>query len=636
MSAHRVPPLFLSLLLLVLTGAVPLSAQSADAGTGPAPQAEAFLAKARQAIAAGSAAQAASLIASALQLFPGYSEALYLKGRLESADRSSTMLALADLDQAVGSSTWTVTDPDEARQELAGLLLRTGQVQRAVALLRPLVEAHPENEAAAALLARAYARAGDDRAEQAVLSQAQALFPLAEDLTILQAGLQERQGRRAAARSSIAAALRARPDNLPLLLAAARLAPDAKDRLTAVEAYAQKGGKDPLAAVIALESSPPSSTKYVTLFLDDGGLGHQDLTTRVAAAVGRSGAAASALQNALGGFSGNRDLDQDGDGFWEERWTFSNGSPVEWIRDTAEDGVPDYTAEFTGGRVASLSYRPEAGTTTSVQYSRYPFVETAREAGPAGITVYYLKPYTLQAAFLQTIPTSPIKGVAPVISARIRLPSVAQILAAAYRSEDLGADGATRIRATSIDHGRRVYLEEDTNGDGLMDHRVWFQDGQPVRGERSLDGGVTFPIGETWRAGILVSEAIDTNGDGKIDFRQSFAPRPSKSWDYNEDGMDDSRETPGPEGTDVLEFSTALNGVFDVRLVFLGPKLVRASISGATIGITEDPARGVTWIGPPAPASVSVEGLDDGIHVLSDTRFLSFSYGGIHYMEEIR
>ena len=636
MSAHRVPRLLLSLFSLALVGAVPSIAQTVDVGIGPVSQADAFLTTARQAMAAGSAAQAASLVSSALQLMPAYSEALYLKGRLEMADRSSTLAAIADLDQAVGSDTWTVTDPDEARRELAALLLRTGQAPRAVTLLKRLVSSHPEDEAAAALLARAYTRTGDAASEQAVLSRAQALFPLSDDLTILQAGLQERQGRRAAARSSIMEALRARPDSLPLLLAAARLAPDAKSRLAAVEAYTQKGGKDPLAAVIALESSPPSPAKYLTLFLDDGGLGHQDLTARAAAAVGRSGAAASALQNALAGFSGNRDLDQDGDGFWEERWTFSNGSPAEWVRDTAEDGLPDYTAEFTAGRVASLSYHPEAGTTLSVQYSRYPFVETVRDAGPTGVTVYDLKPYTLQAAFLQTAPASPIKGLAPVVSSRIRLPAVAQILATAYRSQDLGADGTTAVRTTSIENGRRVYLEEDTNGDGLMDHRVWFQDGQPVRGERSLDGGRTFAVSETWRAGSLVSEAIDTNGDGKIDFRQTFAPRPSKSWDYNEDGVDDSRQTPGPEGTEVLEFSTALDGVFDLRLVFLGPKIVRAGISGATVGITEDLTRGVTWIGEPAPASVSVDGIEDGIHVLDDTRFLSFSYGGIRYLEEIR
>ncbi len=426
------------------------------------------------------------------------------------------------------------------------------------------------------------------------------------------------------------------PDSLPLLLDAERLAPDDKRRLSAADAYAQKGGKDPLAAVLALESSPPNPTKYLTLFLDEGGLSRQDLTARAAAAVGRSGSAASAFQTALGSFSGNRDLDQDGDGFWEERWTFTSGSPVEWVRDSAEDGVPDYTAELTQGRVVSLSYRSETGTMTTVQYSRYPFVETARDAGATGITVFFLKPYTLQAGFLRTTPTSPIKGLSPAVSSRIRLPSMAQILAAAYRSEDLGADGTTRIRTTSIENGREVYREEDTNGEGVIDHRVWFQNGQPIRGERSLDGGLTFAVTETWRAGALVSEAIDTNGDGKVDFRQTFAPRPSRSWDFNEDGIDDSRETPGPQGTVVLEFSTALNGVFDLRLVFFGVNIVGASLYGTNIDITEDSARGVTWIGQPAPASVSVEGLEDGIHVLGDTRFLSFTYGGTRYMEEIR
>ena len=69
-------------------------------------------------------------------------------------------------------------------------------------------------------------------------------------------------------------------------------------------------------------------------------------------------------------------------------------------------------------------------------------------------------------------------------------------------------DGVTLLRRTELSRGQKVYVEEDADGDGRLDHRVWFLNGQPVRGERSLTGDGVFQIKETWSGGKLVSETV--------------------------------------------------------------------------------------------------------------------------------
>ena len=74
--------------------------------------------------------------------------------------------------------------------------------------------------------------------------------------------------------------------------------------------------------------------------------------------------------------------------------------------------------------------------------------------------------------------------------------------------EEYGSDGVTLLRRTELSRGQKVYVEEDADGDGRLDHRVWFVNGRPVRGERSLSGDGVFPIKETWSGGKLVKETF--------------------------------------------------------------------------------------------------------------------------------
>jgi hypothetical protein len=199
-----------------------------------------------------------------------------------------------------------------------------------------------------------------------------------------------------------------------------------------------------------------------------------------------------------------------------------------------------------------------------------------------------------------------------------------------------GAPDGTIVRRTQLLRGKRVFMEESTLGKGTFDHLVWYENGQPFRGTRDLDGSGRFAVNETWQDGKLASIAVDTNGDGKVDYRERYVPSLMKYWDYNGDGIDDSREYPVGPDTVVRDFSTAMNGVFDVSYVWKKGNLVRVMRRGQSVAVTRDAARGVVWIGPPAPINVQIDtGGTEGYRPFAGKQYLVFHQDGVTYLEEL-
>lgn len=635
MKKNAVVPLFLLLAVLLSGGAPPAAAQPANTDAAQS-QAEAFLTKVRSSLAAGSQSGAGDLLDAALQLAPDYSEALYLRAQMELADRSATVKAIGDLRKALSDRSWTVTDPSVAEQTLAEVLLRTGRLSEAQAILLKLAAHDPSDPRTYLLLAGLYQRQGNIPELRRTLSDAVLKFPLVDDFALLSSRQLEREGRTTAARRVIATQLQAHPESPPLLLRSAELATSAVARVAAVERYVGQGGKDPLAAVVALEASARDREKYLSQFVDNGGLTRQDLVERVAGVVRGSKSLSSAFQTALSGFSGNRDLDPQKDGFYQERWTFKDGALTFWERDTHKDGLPDLAAEFLNGAPVSLTIREGAGTLFTLSYSTYPYVESVMVPAPGGIArVFWIVPYTQKFPFLAGESASVAAGLAFRAASTPGSLTLDQIQQSSYKVEEYGPDGSVARRIDLL-RGKRVFMEEDTLGKGTFDHRVWYQDGQPVRGSRDLDGSGRFAVSETWRDGRLAAIAVDTKGDGKVDYRESYVPGLIKSWDYNEDGIDDSREyTSGPD-TVVREFSTAMNGVFDVKYIWKKSDLVRVTRHGQAVPVTPDAARGVVWIGSPAAASVQVDsGGAEGYRTIGGKQYLVFRQDGVAYVEEL-
>jgi tetratricopeptide (TPR) repeat protein len=608
-------------------------AQAADGEEGARSGADSFLREAQAAYTAGSLPLSRRLLDSALQLSPDYSECLYLRARLELADRATTRAAIEDLRAALRGGSWNETDPDAARHDLADVLITTGALPEALGLLGGLAARHPENQDVPLMLGRLYRRSGDLARAGQVLADAVARFPLDDDLRLLYVDVLRRRGSPGPARDVIATGLNLHPVSLPLMLAAAQGAPTAAARRAAVDRYTGAGGGDPLSAVVALESGAGSASKYLDLFTAQGGLVREDLVERALAAVRGNGPLVKRLTAALAAYSGSRDLDPDGLG-WTERWTFRDGAVTGWTRDSNRDGAPPFSAQFVGGTPGSLAYRLPSGTVVTIRYSRYPFIDWT-EPRP-GVRLFSV-PYTQQCVFLLSPRPGAPAGLAPLAAAAITPPSAAQLDAGAYRREETLAGGAAPVRVTELTRGRAVFGEEDTNGDGIMDRRTWYRDGLPARSARAPIPNGPFTVTETWKSGRLAGADFDEDRDGIVEYRELYGPRPMKMWDYNGDGRMDVREYPGPGAGVVRELSTAGNGFFDVRVTWNGPRVVRVERNGVPLSVIADARRGVSWIGPPAPPGAVVDPAQpDGYVRIADREYLVFHYAGVMYAEGVK
>lgn len=654
--------------IFALAAAVPAAAQSEDAPALPASgpeaaraQADAYLEKARASVVSGAMTEASDFLGPAFDLAPDYSEALYLRARLELSAPDTTLAAIDDMRGALRLGSWNGTDPWRVRQDLSEVLIRTGGLAEARGLLLQCAAHDSSDSRTFLLLARLYIKSGDSAALRSVLSRAAVTFPLVDDFALISSERLARAGMRAEARRLVATQLEVHSDSLPLLLRAAELEPARANRVARVEQYEKKGGKDPLAAVIALEAASGDKARYLSLFIGQAGLGREDLVERAAAAVRGSAKLGDTLRSALASYTGTRGLDRDEDGYPEEWWTFASGSVTGWARDANEDGVPEYTAAFKDNAPSSFSWNTPTGEQVTATYSAYPAVDSIRVGRPGATTggrSYLLVPYTVDLPVLvggaagtggaggksgaagtggaAGASGRARAGMAPAIVGQPRVPRIDELERASWRVEEYGADGTTVVRRIDLSRGLRVFMEEDTRGTGKFDHMVWYADGRPFRGTRDLNGDGTVEVEETWRGGALAEIAVDTNGNGKIDYRERYGSNPTKSWDYNEDGIADSREYPAGRATIVREFSTALNGLFDLSLTWRNNRLTNVVRGGRTVPVTPDPSRGIMWIGPAAAPGVAIDaGAPEGYTAIGEREYLVFRHAGTTYAEEL-
>lgn len=589
-----------------------------------------YLDQARALYASGDFAAAQRMAESSLQFFPDSSEALYLSARISLRSQENTRKGIESLRKAIAADTWSTTNPDTASQELAGVLVRIGSLAEAVLTLQRLVAREPEDPENILLLAEAFSKNGRGDLAEKTAAAGLKQFPKTEGLSLLSSRLAEARGNLDAARSFAAAGLRELPDSMPLLLRSAVLEPDPERRVRAVDDYLSRGGKEPLAPVLGMEAGPKDPEKYLSAFIANGGLSRLDLTRRVALATAGASALASSFQAELARFTGRRDLDIDGDGFYEERWQYQNGTPVMWIRDANEDGIPEHSAAFSSGAVASLTV-PSGGAKLTFHYETYPFLDTAAEADAAETRTYSLASHSLGCPLLDSA-TSGLPE--PEIRPQFIVPTRGEILTAAFREEDYPAGSSLLLRRIDLAAGQRQYMEEDLNRDGVMDHKVWYTAGHPVRGLRDLPGSGG-EVSETYRDGKLSGIRADTDGDGKVDYAERYSAATVRLWDYNEDGVWDAREFPGAKGTIVREFSTALNGAFNLRTVFQNGRIVGVQKNGKTLPVAPDKAKGIVWIGPPSPSAPVSGSTRDGVFSSGGKSFLVFRFENIVYVEVI-
>lgn len=584
--------------------------------------------------AAGEFTAAAKMTATCLEFYPNFSDALYLSAVIKLRDQSETLSGIAMLESALSAGTWFRGNPDAASEALAGVFVRIGKLQEAIGILQPLAIRQPSEPRIILLLSRAYAKGSPDLAGKTAAG-AVSRFPKLADGYLLSSLLAEARGNSESARSAVSEGLRELPDSLPLLLRWAALQEDAGLRLRAADDYIAKGGTDPQAAVIALEAGAKDAQKFLSLFQSWNGPADWDLTRRVALVIAQSADLATSFRATLDAFTGNRDLDRDADGFYEERWQYQSGALVGWIRDENQDGAPEFTVDFVSGRPDTLEIPRQDGGTLTLHYDIYPYIDTANQVDREGTHTYSLTPHTLGCILLDSSGrASNADEMDP--SARFFVPSTSDILSAAFHVEEYAVGSSAPFRRMDLAAGQRLFMEEDFDGDGVIDHRVWYSSGKPVRGLRDLGGNGVFGVSEAYRDGRLESIRVDTDGDGKVDYSEQYGATTVKLWDYNEDGMWDGRELPGANGTIVRELSTALNGKFNLQITFKKDVIVSVRKDARNLQVTPDAQRGIVWIGTPRRTVAVDKNTKDGVVNLGGRDYLVFRFASTVYVEELQ
>jgi len=573
------------------------------------------------------------MVDAALQFDPDYSEAHYLRARVFLRDQESTLDAIRSLERALSLSQWSETDPDDATRLLAGTLVRCGRAGSAIAPLADLAARHPENPSDALLLIRAYERAGDLAAERTALQAASRRFPRDVAFALYRIDGMIGRGELPMAGEELRRALTWAPGDTELLLRRARMEEEPGRRRSYVDAYIAKGGTDPGASNLALSADPADPAPYVKFFLSHAGWTDWEASDRFLSLLCAWPKALEEAEAALAGWSGSMDLDRNRDGFYEERRVYMSGVPVRWIADADQDGVAEFVAELENGTPRSLLERKASRETWKFLYEPYPFIGGAEDLSRGGRCLYRIQPFLLGIPILD----GEEAGTGPEAPRPVPMPpDTVQVLSAAFQLEEYAEGSELPLRRTELLGGHPAYREEDTDGDGKPDRRIWFSKGLPVSGSRDPASDGTFPVAERYRDGELAGIDVDTDGDGKPDFTEEYdgGVPVLRSWDYNRDGIFDAREHVERDGLTVREFATGRDGVFNLATTFHGGTLVEVRENGKTLAVGPDPATGILWIGSRRDAS----GLDtnrEGFQSVGGRTYLIFRFKDRTYAEEL-
>ncbi|UCF98732.1 MAG: tetratricopeptide repeat protein [Spirochaetaceae bacterium] len=533
-----------------------ISAQESYAGSAEFRIAHGYVQQAEVLYREGRYHYAARLLDAALEFLPGYSEAALLYAKIDLRTQDTTWKAIEHLETAVRSNTWVHTEPAAGAVELARLYVRTFRFQEARQIILKLEDTAPAGRGSSELSilwAQTLIGLGDLGAAQTFLSEALRQFPQSPQLYKLLAEVLNRRGSRQSARDVLQRGIKEMPEEAELIYQLAALQGSADGRRELVERYIQVGGSDPAAALLAVGGG--SRRRYLDLFFRMGGNGRIDHLDQL-----RRMLPEEEFRELIDGYSGSRISDANRDGFYEQRYEYEGGVLKRWISDQDQNGIPEATVDFERGipRVVNLS---SGGDLQDLQYrySDYPFLHSATVFSGPLRQEYRMIPYTVR---------HPVFVASEQLQLQLRSGVIAgqdYIRRNSYGMEEYSGDDPIPDRRIHLLDGRITRVDELPDARGNFTRTIYYAGSLPVKGFRDMDGDGSPEIREQFLNGRLWKITMDQDGDGNNEFEQVFESDSYRMyWDYDNDGVYDSREFSRSDGTLVRGFSSRLNGIYDL------------------------------------------------------------------------
>jgi tetratricopeptide (TPR) repeat protein len=553
--------------------------QSVASGVG-----ELYFRSAQDLYRAGKPAESTSLLRIALEYNPTNSDPHFLLGKILSRNQSTGAEAITQLETALNLDEFHSYLASDCAIELGNLYLQTKRYDRGVALLdrytgRTYVDAAryrqtPDRSLISGDGAEGARRNGQARA---LLVRGLELFP--ESAPLMHARMLLDPVPSLGTTSWLEQHGSDNPEYLSFLLDYIRRLTDGALRKQMLDLYFSHGGNAAEAWAFAAGQDKTDSEALKGL-IDAGGLppgttpgsgidSASASAVQLLAARLTDPAAKKTLTGMVSGFSGNLGVDENGDGFFEQKLTYAHGVLVRWQQDENQDGIPERSARFSDGKIISLSTETDTGT-MRIQYEQYPRVRSVEFAsstmkGTAGDRVFYsVRPGRLEVPFFSKGYVLPAggAGVLDHISVGDFQQTVDEEQVMKISSQVVawsgGADSVSRV--FFLRDGLPYLMARSNPRSGTVDEVVEYRDGEPIAGIRDLNGNGYFDESEFYAQGKVSYLAVDENQDGVPDFFQQITPQKSLAWDLNGDGRVDIKDMIiGAENVRRL-FSTELNG----------------------------------------------------------------------------
>lgn len=553
---------YCGLLLLLIFAQWSVSAQQAPAQSAQSARLDnslsaVYVTQSATALAAGDLKTVEGLLRVALEFDPKNSDAYYLQGEMYQKMGGKIPEAIKSYQSALDAANWSTYTDSECMLKLAPLLIRTKHYAQAADTLQGIGVSN-----AAYYLEYAHALAGMGNTFQAsnLLQAAQNAYPSDANIAVFRAAIDPIFRAQLARRYLSASAV---PSSDKAVLAG--LVIDTTDTATKgrlIALYEKSFGFSPQvyaqSLMIATSVTPAQIDNYVTSgLLSDGAL-----TEKLYAAL-PTGSAKSDLVGKIDAYTGTVNLDTNGDGIPEETATYRNGKLERLVVDPHQDGVPEYDISFSSGVPSSVKLMID-GSPYTLTYGTYPFVATASADTKGDQTTYTLDPERVSFSLFGGKPTVPAAPASfpPRVSAPDSITTHDLFsFAVQIATKNKSTQQPVSLWKKSIND---ILTMEKQWQSGRYNYRAVFHGGEKYSAEIDMDNDGYYEVHELYRNGKLYKVTYDGDHDGIPGFTLVLQPYPILSWDFNDDGVADEVEKRVNPTTTILEFSTKMNGVFDV------------------------------------------------------------------------
>jgi tetratricopeptide (TPR) repeat protein len=520
-----------------------------------------YLNKARELHDRGASAEAERLLRESLDLAPDNSETLFLLGSLLCDVQATTFSGLPLMERALLKKTWSVTGPAAAREALAHVYVRTRRYRDAARLLEALAASRVSSPAMEISRAQAAAGLGNFRRADDLFSAAERIYPGASEILLKHIALLWSKGIRTRVYRLAERGMRDFPDDPRFLyyVLGRPAKPVVKNNLFTT--YKEKGGGNPRVLMFLLDLDQTTFGQAVEFSFNHGAASDVFLLESAAAKLRPDKKKFSLLTAAWGTGNGEKTVDADADGFYEEKYVIESGEVMKALFDANQDGLIEREILLKHNQPDQVILRRSVEDETSFRYNGYPRLAQAVWRSRNVTKTYEIVPDSLLFAAVKNIPAPADMSLRVRPAASGDFPDEKSVILRAWALIEDPADTRLPRRKWDLYQGRKLVLHEDEDRNGTFERTVIYNNkGLPLRGQVDHDGDGYAEITERYDNGRLVRLEYDANRDGRPEYDERVA-EDVKEWDLDGDGVIDVRERRLPNGKPYFEYSGILRGL---------------------------------------------------------------------------